>query len=758
MVQIASHSGITFAKCKLIFCFLVILPATVLADIQDDLRNAKHFLLSSPAQTIALLAPYVLEHRGEIPEPDKLELLALLTRAYIVQSELALAAQTLDQLEAMAIRRKDLHYQGLVLRERGSILFVQTQYAQALELYEQALVKFQLLDSSLQIGLTYNVMAQSLRAQQQYTQALSYARKSLALLRESGATAAMAEVLNAMGVIFERLNNLEESLVAHSQAMDIRRALNDKPGLADSLYNIGEIHRELKDYASAEVYLSGSVEVDRELNNVSNLAYGLFKLADIQCAQNKYDLAKENGLQALALFTKLNAVENVVAANANLVKLELRLGDYADAAVFLENAEALLTNNMSPELKFRLGIYRARLFISEGELSKAELILRNSIAVQLDGVDVEMQLYVYRMLSDLLAQQGKTNEALEVLNAHNARHDKIMHESRLQSISNVQSSVEFMRREQQLALLSRDKDIADVKEDKKKFERNTVVFGFVALFFLLFVLFGRYQSRRINFQLKQQVAERTAELEAKNAELQRAYAQLQSVSQTDLLTGLSNRRFLQEHIEHDCAKTIRDYLNWLQAKSPVPSQSDLLFFLIDLDGFKNVNDLNGHAAGDLVLAQMKNILAQIFRETDYQVRWGGEEFLVVARYSQRENAAMLAERIRALIAETEFDIKQAKPLTITASIGFSCFPFFSDRPAQYNWQQVVDIADTCLYAAKQSGRNCWVGLTGVEGLEKVDTFDRLFTEPEQVICEGWVNLYTSLNDPRSLSWQLRATT
>ncbi|MDN3639142.1 diguanylate cyclase [Simiduia curdlanivorans] len=757
MVQIASHSGISLAKFKLILCLLCIFPTAVLADIQEDIRNAKHFLLSSPAQTIALLSPYTLDSADEVSASEQLELLALLARAYIVQSELQLASQIIDQLETLALEQKDLLYQGIVLRERGAILFIQTQYGSSLELYNLALEKFQLINDALQVGLTYNAMAQSLRAQLQYSQALSFARKSLALLRESGATAAMADVLNAMGVIFERLNNLEESLVAHSQAMDIRRALNDRPGLADSLYNIGEIHRELKDYASAEMYLSESVAVDRDLNNVSNLAYGLFKLADIQCAQNKYDVAKANGLQALALFSRLNAIENVVAANANLVKLELRMGTYTEAAVFLSNAEALLTNDMSAELKFRLGIYRAKLFVAEGEFAKAELILRNHIAVQLDGVNVELQLMVYRMLSDLLAQQGKTKEALAVLNAHNTRHDKIMSESRLQSIANVQSSVDFMRREQQLALLSRDKDIADVKESKRNFERNTVVFGFVVLFFLLFTLFGRYQSRRINFQLKQQVAERTAELEAKNAELQRAYGQLQAISQTDLLTGLSNRRFLQEHIEHDCAKSIRDYLNWLQGKAPVPNQSDLLFFLIDLDGFKNVNDLNGHAAGDLVLAQMKNILAQIFRETDYQVRWGGEEFLVVARFSQRENAAMLAERIRALIAETEFDIKQAKPLSITASIGFSCFPFFTDRPAQYNWQQVVDIADTCLYAAKQSGRNCWVGLTGVEGLEKVDTFDRLFTEPEQVIYEGWVNLYTSLEDPRSLSWQVRST-
>ena len=752
MVKFRSLRGLILASYKLSVYLLFASSLSVFADVKDDLSNAKQRLLTAPSETIELLVPYTNGSHADLVGQDKLELLSLLTRAYILQSELALAGQSLDQLEALAMQLNNQNYQGIALRERGVILFIQTQYAQALAYYEQALVKFDVSNSALQIGLTYNAMAQSLRAQQQYNEALIYARKSLALLRESGATAAMAEVLNAMGVIFEQLNNLEESLVAHAQAMDIRRALNDRPGLADSLYNIGEIHRELKDYASAEMYFSESVAVDRDLNNISNLAYGLFKLADIQCAQNKYEMAKGNGLKALSLFSQLNATENIVAANANLVKLELRNGHYAEATDYLKSAEALLTEDMNPEFKYRLGIYRARLFIAQGEIAQAELILRNGIASFPEGIDDELQLLVYRLLSDLLSEQGRTVEALEILKRHNTRHDQLINETRARSIANVQSSVDFMRREQQLALLSRDKDIAEVKASRQNFERNTVIFGCAVLFILLFSLFRRYQSRRINFQLKQQVAERTSELAAKNAELQRAHEQLQAISQTDLLTGLSNRRFLLEHIEQDCAKSIRDYLNWLQGKALVPRQSDLVFYLINFDNFKSVNDNFGHPVGDLVLAQMKSILAQVFRETDYQIRWGGKEFLVVARFSQRENAALLAERVRRLVAETMFDIKQDKPLSITASIGFACFPFFTDRPGQYVWTQVVDIADHCLYSAKNSGRNTWVGLMGVEGLEHIDTFQRLFSEPQQVIREGWVNLYTSVEDVTHLRW------
>jgi predicted signal transduction protein with EAL and GGDEF domain len=92
------------------------------------------------------------------------------------------------------------------------------------------------------------------------------------------------------------------------------------------------------------------------------------------------------------------------------------------------------------------------------------------------------------------------------------------------------------------------------------------------------------------------------------------------------------------------------------------------------------------------------------------VRWGGEEFLVVSRFTSRDEASIMAERIRLSIEQYDFKLPDGSILKKTCSIGFACFPFLHSQPAALSWEQVVDIADRALYAAKHSGRNRYIGL------------------------------------------------
>jgi diguanylate cyclase (GGDEF)-like protein len=180
------------------------------------------------------------------------------------------------------------------------------------------------------------------------------------------------------------------------------------------------------------------------------------------------------------------------------------------------------------------------------------------------------------------------------------------------------------------------------------------------------------------------VAERTSELAEANAALEK-------MTVTDALTGLRNRRFLMQRIDDDVELALRQ-------------ETDLIFFLIDIDHFKAVNDELGHAAGDRVLQQMRERLEQVFRSSDYVLRWGGEEFLAVARGSRRDDAPEIAERLRVAIAERPFILDSGQRLPKTASIGFAAFPLLD-----LTWEQVVELADQALYMAKEDGRNTWAG-------------------------------------------------
>ena len=238
---------------------------------------------------------------------------------------------------------------------------------------------------------------------------------------------------------------------------------------------------------------------------------------------------------------------------------------------------------------------------------------------------------------------------------------------------------------------------------------------------LLAAVFGVVRARtevlrRRAERLEETVAERTKDLENANA-------RLAEMTVTDTLTGLRNRRFLLERIDEDIALALRQ-------------GTDLVFFLVDIDHFKRVNDELGHAAGDQVLAQMRGRLEQVFRSSDYVLRWGGEEFLAVTRGSSRGDAPEIAERLRAVVADHPFLLDGGQPLTKTASIGFAAFPFLPSAPRAIAWAQVVELADQALYRAKSGGRNAWVGLAATERTDPELLSRQLAASAEEAASAG----------------------
>ena len=255
----------------------------------------------------------------------------------------------------------------------------------------------------------------------------------------------------------------------------------------------------------------------------------------------------------------------------------------------------------------------------------------------------------------------------------------------------------------------------------------------LALALLAAVQLHTRQLRASREALTKLVGERKAELESLTLAMREESAALHESSLTDPLTGLRNRRFLSEHIDADISLALRRHDSHLAYGAPLPADADLVFFLVDIDRFKQVNDRHGHAAGDAVISQMRSRLQAVFRDTDYLVRWGGEEFLVVARSTAREHAPELAERMRRSVAEHAFDIGKANPLRKTCSIGFACFPLAPKLPRALDWETTIRAADTALYAVKRAGRNGWLGLLSAEG----ETAEDLQSATQGTLVAWW---------------------
>jgi len=161
-------------------------------------------------------------------------------------------------------------------------------------------------------------------------------------------------------------------------------------------------------------------------------------------------------------------------------------------------------------------------------------------------------------------------------------------------------------------------------------------------------------------------------------------SKLRELSLTDPLTGLYNRRKLNEILHDEFDRTKR-------------YKHQMAVLMMDIDHFKDFNDSYGHDQGDRILKQMAHSMKKHFRNVDWCCRFGGEEFSVIMPDSDLPGAMDAAERYRALIEDMTCD-----GLTITISIGISVLSHLDEQdPAE----ELITLADKALYVAKEEGRN-----------------------------------------------------
>jgi two-component system cell cycle response regulator len=173
-----------------------------------------------------------------------------------------------------------------------------------------------------------------------------------------------------------------------------------------------------------------------------------------------------------------------------------------------------------------------------------------------------------------------------------------------------------------------------------------------------------------------------------NDHLRASVTQTIEMAVTDSLTGLHNRRYLDSHLE-----TLFD--------RAVARRRPLSVMITDLDRFKSVNDQYGHDGGDEILREFARRLRKNVRGIDLACRFGGEEFVVVMPDTDPEIAEKVAERVRAEIAQTPFQIGSAgATMNITVSVGVS-----SLRRGADSVENLMKRADVALYEAKTGGRN-----------------------------------------------------
>lgn len=211
--------------------------------------------------------------------------------------------------------------------------------------------------------------------------------------------------------------------------------------------------------------------------------------------------------------------------------------------------------------------------------------------------------------------------------------------------------------------------------------------------------------------------------------------QYQKMSVRDPLTKLGNRRYLEQQMNREFA--------YLHRELRTNKHAALGIYIFDIDHFKKINDTYGHQAGDEILQELSKRITKATRDTDLLVRWGGEEFVFIARIDTKERTYQLAERILSTISGKPFEVSQHKPIAVTCTLGVVKFPFI-DTGNLNLWSRLINLADAALYYGKMKQRNCWVALNN-ENITAKEQIDDLLKQPlEKAVEQGLISIKSSI--------------
>lgn len=199
-----------------------------------------------------------------------------------------------------------------------------------------------------------------------------------------------------------------------------------------------------------------------------------------------------------------------------------------------------------------------------------------------------------------------------------------------------------------------------------------------------------WKTKRDNIRLQEELESRIAEIDEKNRQLEEAVKQLETVAATDPLTGLFNRRAFQRTMEQSFAEAVRH-------------GHDTSCLMLDLDGFKQLNDALGHQYGDQILTVAARVLSAHSRRSDTAGRFGGDEFIVVMPQTDLDTAVGVAERVR---QQFKADARAAlRGVAFEGNVSMSMGLASLSTTRASNPEALIAAADHALYATKAAGKD-----------------------------------------------------
>lgn len=454
----------------------------------------------------------------------------------------------------------------------------------------------------------------------------------------------------------------------------------DHPGQLARIYNaIGVTHNFAEHSARAREYFELALASARQAEDDFLIATYTGNLATVIAATEGPEAALPMQREVYAAGERLGDASMQIVAMANICNLLVDSGR-------LEEADRTCPEAMAEVDRLEGSRVRAGIRMAVGKLRAKQGQLEQALEVYEEGLDIARGIVptVHRDLLEVLAELHERMDhpqaALERYRELISLHDENLERERQGMVEELEIRYQIERSAAELQLLRLD---ADLQATQIRL-RNALVMG---LAFLLLIAIaatgGALHAHRIQSRLRKELA-------ARNDELEQAVSRISELARRDPLTGLLNRRALEELAEQELARKRRE-------------ETPLCLVLADIDLFKPINDRHGHSVGDEVLKSLAQRLRELFRASDLIARWGGEEFLCLLPNTSLEEAVAAIDRFRADLKEHPIQTGIG-PLEITLTFGLAV--------VEDDLRTAILTADQAMYQGKAAGRDRLVVSSG----------------------------------------------
>ena len=626
----------------------------------------------------------------------------------------------------------------------GQLLQNASRFEVSKAIFNAALERYTAEGNLDKIASTLLQLATSERNLSNYSTAMTYVRRAMSIAQIEQDDLLKARLNLELGIIHQDQGEIETALEPLKQALRYFRENKMANEMSLSLLRIGDIYSLLNQAALAHTYYQDAFDSIENTGTPRLLGIIKARMGALALKAGDINQAIETINDALTLLLSTDDVGAIAQAKMLLGNALVESGDVTKGRELLKEAMQFARSSGQAKLmkEGRLALSQAYMKEQSFELALAEA--RTGTIDARKNRDIRGQLSFLAIQLSAFVSLGEFKQALDIQSVIQQLRERLLDSENKSAIEGLQAEIELVRQSRTLEKLEESKQLVLAQAERENLQ--TTLFWSVSLAALLltFLVWSRYKQRQQTIILRREVRQQTLTLQEKNQELERAYKTLEEVSLRDPLTGLYNRHYLESQLPGEIR---RSQFSVKQNTNANKTKQDLLCLLIDIDHFKRINDDYGHMAGDKVLSAFANVLKEVFRQTDLIIRWGGEEFLVVCRQSNREELPELAERCREMVAHTSFDIGQEAPINITCSIGFSLLPPDKEDDFDAAWKRTFAVVDYALYATKLSGRNGWVGVieTLTSPRAHPTLLDTKFNFPGSRIA-------TSFNNVASIKW------